>query len=104
MSSLQMDVAVRFVPDKGNGTVSADLLKQLETLKKKTEEIGTLQGKAVGGIGDLAENSLKIVTNLAELATKTEESSKAVEAAFGKIEKVVGILKGGADRMALESL
>jgi hypothetical protein len=97
MPGLQMDVVVKFVPDKGNGTVSADLLKQLEALKKKTEEIGTLQAKAVGGIGDLAENSLKVVKNLGELASGAEKSSDAVEGAFKKIENIVAIVKGSAD-------
>ena len=65
--------------------------------KRKTEQIGTLQAKAVGGIGDLAENSLKVFKNLSELASSAEKSSDAVESAFKKIENIVGIVKGSAD-------
>ncbi len=90
-------VHFQFVPDKGNAAVSQEILSQVEALKKKCEDIGTIQIKALGGAGELAGKSVEVIKNIALLGTSSEESSKKVEAAFGKIEKVIGTFKGSVE-------
>jgi hypothetical protein len=65
-----------------------------ETIQAKAKEHSADQLKFFSGMGELASSSLDVVKNIAQLGTSSEESSKAVEAAFTKIEKVFKAFEG----------
>jgi hypothetical protein len=68
-----------------------------EKIASKAKERADSQVKFLSGMGELASKTAEVAKNIVLVGTNSEEASKAVEKAFGKIENAFKAFSGGLE-------